>query len=166
MLKTPQYGSRRPASLKASLTGIRNKRSGTRPERLLISALRKLGILAHSSKKRVLGSPDLVFWKNQLAVFCDGDFWHGRNWRQGRRRLEDGSNPGYWVKKIEYNRQRDKRNTTLLKQAGWNVLRIWESDLLRNPIGAAFQVASFISMPSKAQLSSRCNQTDTSQEEA
>ena len=133
MLKTPQYGSRRPTSLKASLTGIRNKRSGTRPEKLLISALRKLGIRAHPSRKRVLGSPDLVFWKNRLAVFCDGDFWHGRNWRQRHKKLETGSNPGYWVRKIEYNRSRDRKNNRVLKTQGWKVIRIWESSILMDP---------------------------------
>lgn len=92
---TPQYGNRHPASLKASLTGKGNKRSGTRPEKLLINTLRKFGVEAHSSKRFLLGNPDIVFWKRRLVIFCDGDFWHGKNWIKRREKLKAGSNSGY-----------------------------------------------------------------------
>jgi DNA mismatch endonuclease, patch repair protein len=129
---TPQYGNCRPASLKASLTGRGNKRSGTRPEKLLVNALRKLGIRAYSSKRFLPGNPDIVFWKHRLVIFCDGDFWHGKNWRERRKKLKAGFNSDYWVKKIEYNRKRDQMNSRMLKNQGWKVIRAWESSILKN----------------------------------
>ncbi len=138
--RTPQYGNRHPASPKASLSGIGNKRSGTLPEKLLICELRKLGIRAHPSKKRVLGSPDIIFWKKRLVVFCDGDFWHGKDWRQRRRKLKAGSNPDYWVKKIEYNLSRDRTNNRLLRAQGWKVIRMWESSILMEPEKASQRI--------------------------
>jgi len=132
-IQTPQYGNRRSTSLKASRTGMGNKRSGTKPERLLINSLRKLGIRAHHSKRHVQGNPDLIFWKKKLVVFCDGDFWHGSNWHERRKKLKVGANAGYWIKKIEYNRVRDRRNNHILKTQGWKVIRFWESAILKNP---------------------------------
>lgn len=131
-IRTPQYGKRWPASLKASRTGAGNKRSGTKPERVLIRSLRRIGVRAHTSKRHLPGNPDLVFWKHRLVVFCDGDFWHGKNWREQRQKLEVGSNSGYWVKKIEYNRSRDRMNNRILKNQGWKVIRVWESSILKN----------------------------------
>ena len=64
-----------------------------------------------------------------MAIFCDGDFWHGRNWPERRRRLAAGSNPGYWLAKIERNRERDREATAALEDRGWRVLRFWESEI-------------------------------------
>ncbi|MBI5203341.1 MAG: very short patch repair endonuclease [Nitrospirae bacterium] len=141
---TPQYGNYRPASPKASLTGKGNKRSGTRPEKLLINALRKLGLRVHSSKRFLPGNPDLVFWKHRLAVFCDGDFWHGKNWRELQKKLKGGFNSGYWVNKIEYNRMRDLMNRRILKTQGWKVIRVWESSILKNPEKASQKIMKAI----------------------
>lgn len=143
---TPQYkNDYHPASSKASLTGKGNKRSGTRPEKLLINALRNLGIRAHPSKRFLPGNPDIVFWKHRLVVFCDGDFWHGKNWRERRKKLEEGFNPIYWVKKIEYNRKRDRMNNRILKNQGWRVIRIWEHDIKEDPHRSILRILSALS---------------------
>ncbi len=63
----------------------------------------------------------------RLVVFCDGDFWHGKEWKKRRAKLASGSNASYWVAKIERNRERDRTNTALLEADGWTVLRYWES---------------------------------------
>lgn len=139
--RTPQYGRCRPASTKASLTGKGNNRVGTRPEKLLINALRKLGIRVKRPNKFLPGNPDIVFWKHQLVVFCDGDFWHGKNWHERRIKLKTGANPVYWVKKIEYNRMRDKMNNRILRVQGWEVIRIWESLILKSPEKASEKIA-------------------------
>ena len=131
--QTPQYSNYRPISIKASRMGKSNKKSGTNPERLLIRTLKELGICIHSSKRHVQGNPDLVFWKKRIVIFCDGDFWHGRNWHERRKKLEVGANASYWVKKIEYNRIRDRKNNLLLKNLGWKVIRVWESTILNHP---------------------------------
>jgi DNA mismatch endonuclease (patch repair protein) len=64
-----------------------------------------------------------------LAVFCDGDFWHGKDWKVRRQRLAGGNNPNYWTAKIARNRERDRENTLKLEAGGWSVLRYWESHI-------------------------------------
>jgi DNA mismatch endonuclease (patch repair protein) len=81
-----------------------------------------------------------VFQRKKVAVFCDGDFWHGMNWSRRREKLLGGWNADYWISKIEYNRRRDRQNPRILKKAGWKVIRLWESEILRDPIAAATKV--------------------------
>lgn len=77
-------------------------------------------------------------------VFCDGDFWHGRHWESRRKKLAQGSNPGYWIPKILRNKERDKEQTRVLRKAGWKVLRLWETDILRNPEAVAKKVQKVV----------------------
>jgi DNA mismatch endonuclease (patch repair protein) len=78
------------------------------------------------------GKPDIVFARARLVVFCDGDFWHGRRSRERLAKLSRGSNAPYWTAKIASNVARDRRNTRLLRAAGWTVIRLWETDILRD----------------------------------
>jgi DNA mismatch endonuclease (patch repair protein) len=110
-----------------------NKRSDTTCERRLRSEAWKLGLRFRKNVRTLPGCPDLVLRGACVAVFCDGDFWHGRNWRARRRRLVDGSNAAYWVAKIEANMRRDKRNAYQLRRAGWTVVRFWEGQILADP---------------------------------
>ena len=143
-IKVPDYNDYRPSSLKASKTGKGNKKSGTKPEKLLIRSLNELGIKPHPSKKNIQGNPDLVFWKKRVVVFCDGDFWHVKNWYDRRKKLELGANAEYWVKKIEYNRKRDQKNNQLLKTQGWTVIRVWESTILKYPNRVAQKIKKLL----------------------
>ena len=136
----PTYGQRPPASKASSRAKSATKRSNTRHEVLLSRALRSLGIRCRLPKGQLPGRPDFVFQRKKVAVFCDGDFWHGRNWPQQRAKLLVGWNADYWVSKIEYNRRRDRKITRALCKAGWKVIRLWESDLLRNPIASATKI--------------------------
>ena len=80
----------------------------------------------------VAGKPDIVFTKVKIAVFCDGDFWHGHNWAiRGLTSIEEelARYSEYWQKKIIDNIMRDKRNNAILQEEGWTVLRFWESDI-------------------------------------
>ncbi len=82
--------------------------------------------------KKLPGKPDLVFPRVKLAVFCDGDFWHGHNWAiRGYGSLENELQrySKEWADKITRNIERDKRINTELESLGWKVLRIWESDI-------------------------------------
>jgi DNA mismatch endonuclease, patch repair protein len=137
----PRYGLRTPASPTSSHAAAAIRRSKTTPEVLLARALRLLGIRYRPIKKQLPGRPDFVFQREKVAVFCDGDFWHGRNWPQRRAKLHAGSNADYWVAKIDYNRRRDRQNRRLLNEAGWTVIRLWESDILSDPTAAAARVA-------------------------
>lgn len=75
-----------------------------------------------------------------MAVFVDGDFWHGRDWEARRRKLRAGSNAPYWLAKIQTNMERDRRKERELEGAGWLVLRFWETDVLSDPPAAARSV--------------------------
>src|SRR5262249_34915412 len=90
------------------------------------------------------GCPDIVFPKRRVAVFCDGDFWHGRDLENRLAKLAKGHNANYWLAKITRNVARDVKNNLALKAAGWVVLRLWETDVLRAPQQAAEQIAEVL----------------------
>jgi DNA mismatch endonuclease (patch repair protein) len=82
----------------------------------------------------------VIFQKAKVAIFADGDFWHGRNLASRLSRLSSGHNAPYWVAKIRANCQRDKRRTAELRRLGWTVLRFWESEISRDPAAVALTV--------------------------
>jgi DNA mismatch endonuclease (patch repair protein) len=90
------------------------------------------------------GKPDIVFPRQRAAIFCDGDFWHGRNLEMRLARLVRGHNAPYWVDKIRTNVARDRLNTARLEEAGWRVLRLWETDILRDPAATVTLVAAVL----------------------
>jgi len=109
------------------------KSKNTKPELLLRHALWARGMRYRVNVKYLLGKPDIVFTKAKIVVFCDGDFWHGNNWKlRGLNSFEKELScySDFWVKKLTGNVIRDKKNTRLLKKQGWSVLRFWESDIL------------------------------------
>lgn len=119
----------------------RNSARCTRCERVLCAELRRMRLTFRRNVVSLPGKPDVVFVRQQLAVFCDGDFWHGRKWSVRSEKLARGSNAEYWVAKIEANIARDRRHRAKLRRAGWRVIRLWESDILRNPKLVAGKVA-------------------------
>lgn len=128
------YKGRRPASERASAAARgSSKKTDTSPELLLRRALWEAGFRYRKDVKDLPGRPDIVFPKAKLAVFCDGDFWHGRNWAERRQKLEQGTNSDYWLAKIERNMERDRQNTQRLQEMGWVVLRFWESEIRASP---------------------------------
>ena len=82
--------------------------------------------------KELPGSPDIVLTKYKIAIFCDSEFFHGKDWEVLKARLAKGSNPFYWIKKIERNRDRDMENDKKLLFLGWTVIHFWGKDILRN----------------------------------
>src|SRR5687768_13047743 len=113
-VKGPQFRGLGPSSNAASACMRGNRARDTSPELLLRKGLWKRGYRYRLHDQGLPGKPDLVFPRQKVVVFCDGDFWHGRSWVDRRKRLEKGSNPRYWVAKIESNRQRDKDHTAML----------------------------------------------------
>lgn len=102
------------------------KGKNTKPEALLFAALTLTG-LKFKKHYKLLGNPDIVFPKIKLAIFVDGDFWHGFDYEKRKESL-----PEYWVKKISRNMERDKVYNESLTKEGWKVIRIWEHDILVN----------------------------------
>jgi DNA mismatch endonuclease (patch repair protein) len=112
------------------MSSIRSK--DTRPELALRKELWHRGLRFQKNSKGLPGKPDIVFSRARLAVFCDGDFWHGHNWAiRGYGSLENELQrySKAWGDKITRNIQRDARTNKELEGLGWNVLRIWESDI-------------------------------------
>ena len=107
----------------------------TKPELRLGKAMWSMG-LRYRKHYPIKGKPDFVFVSAKLAVFCDGDFWHGNNWRiRGMKSFDEelSSYSDFWKNKIVSNMKRDKNVNNLLKEDGWKVLRFWESDVLKSP---------------------------------
>jgi DNA mismatch endonuclease (patch repair protein) len=140
----PKYNDLRPRSALASRVGARNLRQNTTPERLLRAALREAGCAYRANVATLPGCPDLTLRGHRVAVFCDGDFWHGRHWRRRKARLAAGWNGEYWVAKIGRNRERDREVNRQLAELGWKVIRLWESDIRRDPRGSASRVLSVL----------------------
>lgn len=130
--KTISYKGYKPSSKKSSFIASRIKSKDTLAEILLRRKLWKLGLRFRKNVKDLPGKPDIVFIGAKIAIFCDGDFWHGKNWEKQKTKLENGSNSQYWLSKIEYNMNRDKRYNEELELANWIVLRFWESDIIKN----------------------------------
>ncbi len=111
------------------------KQKDTKPELLLRKALWAKGLRYRKNYKTLPGKPDITFTKVKIAVFCDGDYWHGHNWAlRGMSSLDEelSSYSDYWKEKILANIARDKKNNKQLVEMGWTVLRFWESDILQN----------------------------------
>ena len=90
------------------------------------------------------GKPDIVFMGAKVAIFCDGDFWHGRKWLTLEGKLTQGTNGEYWSAKIGTNIERDRRNNALLEGSGWRVIRIWETDIKKDVAAAATLVREVV----------------------
>lgn len=111
------------------------------------SALWRAGCRFRKNVEGLPGRPDIVFSKPRVVVFCDGDFWHGRDWPERQERLRRGHNAAYWIAKIDRNMARDLLNTEDLRAAGWRVLRFWERDIVANTKSITNQVLQAIGPP-------------------
>jgi len=138
--RAPRFDRYSPASTTSSKVKRKTPRQGTRAELLLRRALWHRGARYRLHAKDLPGKPDIVFRGKRVAVFVDGDFWHGRDWESQRERLARRRNSSYWIAKIEYNRERDARNTEQLEAHGWQVFRFWETDIKADPETAACRV--------------------------
>lgn len=106
------------------------KRKDTQVELLLRKALYKRGIRYRIDYGKLPGRPDIAVTSKRIAIFCDSEFWHGRNWEEKKEKIK--TNREYWIPKIERNIARDKQNNKKLLETGWVVLRFWESEILRS----------------------------------
>ncbi len=100
-----------------------------RAETLLAKELWHRGYRYRLNYKALPGSPDIAILKYHIAVFIDGEFWHGKDWETRRTRLQ--RNREYWIEKIEENITRDSHNDELLIQAGWTPMHFWEKEVLK-----------------------------------
>ena len=115
-----------PSQRTKNMKAIRS--SETKIEQILRKALWHEGIRYRKNYNKLIGKPDIVITKYKIAIFCDGDFWHGRD------NCENivASNKKYWLEKIKKNKERDLDTTIALRDNGWTVLRFWESDIKKS----------------------------------
>lgn len=99
----------------------------TKAERIVFRYLRSHKVYFQRHYRGVPGCPDIVLPRKKIAVFIDGDFWHGRDFTRRKDRL-----PDYWKMKIKRNMERDRENRKVLIRKSWAVLRVWEKDLIKH----------------------------------
>jgi len=102
------------------MSRIRGK--NTKIEIKMNKVLRDIGY-SYEMHPKMLGNPDFALKRKKIAIFCDGDFWHGYNYRKKKPSKK------YWRDKIERNMKRDKKISNKLRRKGWSVLRFWEHDI-------------------------------------
>lgn len=125
------WPARDPAVTSRIMAAVRSK--DTEPELLLRRALHARG-LRYRLHPALPGRPDIVFSRARLAVFVDGDFWHGHGWRERgfssfEAQFADHRDPEKWRSKISGNMARDRKVRSLLEASGWTVLRVLESEI-------------------------------------
>ncbi len=143
-VKAPSFKLFHPTSETSSITKSKNRSKNTRAELVLRSQIWKLGLRYRLHDPDLPGKPDLVFASAKVVLFCDGDFWHGRNWKKLKRELKGRKNSKYWIPKIAANIYRDLLQKRELETMGWRVVRLWETDILEDPTAAAATVEGIV----------------------
>lgn len=123
-----------------NMSKIRNRNS--KPELILRRALWARNVRFRLHDKSLPGTPDIVIKKYKLAIFVDGEFWHGFDWQTNRERIK--SNRLFWIPKIERNMQKDIRVNNALRDMDYVVFRFWTQDILKNLPKILNQVALFL----------------------
>ena len=126
-----------PEQRQKNMQAVKNKNS--RIELTLGKALWEKGLRYRKNDKTVFGKPDFTFKGLKIAVFCDSEFWHGKDWEV--RRLDHKSNQDFWIPKIERNIERDKEVTEELVKNGWLVLRFWGKDIIKKTNSCVERIA-------------------------
>ncbi len=140
-----RISKRSTADSSAVMRAVRS--SGTEPELRVREALVARGLAFELDNHDLPGKPDIVFKDQLVAVFVDGDFWHGSQWRlRGLSRLEDQftTNAEYWIRKIRRNMERDEAVTNQLEKGGWTVMRFLESEVRNDVDVVASAIAAAI----------------------
>ena len=127
---TPEQRSYCMSRVKGKDTGI---------EVSIRSALHRKGLRFRKHVKELPGKPDIVFVSAKVAVFVDGDFWHGYRFRTWETKVSD-----FWKAKIAKNRERDIKNHRKLRRAGWTVARVWQHEVEKDLDSCVEKIASLV----------------------
>lgn len=114
-----------PEQRKKNMQAIKSK--DTEIELILRKEIWSRGYRYRKNYKKLIGKPDIVLTKYKIAIFCDSEFWHGKNYCESTDRI--GTNADYWKQKILRNIERDREVTEQLTKDGWTVLRFWEKEI-------------------------------------
>lgn len=113
-----------------NMSNIKNKDTGI--EIMLRKALWEKGYRYRKNYKELPGKPDIVLTKYRIAIFCDSEFFHGKEWDDLKKQLERGKNAEFWINKISKNRERDEEINKQLFYQGWTVIRFWGKDIKKD----------------------------------
>lgn len=100
-------------------------------EQILGRAMWAKGYRYRKNDPAIIGRPDFTFRKLKVAIFCDSEFFHGKDWSNKQSSIK--TNTKFWIRKIEKNIERDKIVNNTLLENGWYVLRFWGDDIKKNP---------------------------------
>jgi len=135
-----EYGFYTDAQRSQTMKNIRG--FNTKPEIIFRKALWHMGFRYRTNDKGLPGSPDIVLGKYKLVIFIDGEFWHGFNWVEKKKKIK--ANRGFWIPKIERNVQRDNENNESLINMGWVVFRFWQDEIRKDLPGCLNKVLNHI----------------------
>ncbi len=113
-----------------NMSNIKNKDTGI--EVKLRKELWKRGYRYKKNYSNLPGKPDVVLTKYKIAIFCDSEFFHGKDWEVLKPQLEKGKNAEFWIKKILRNKERDDEINKQLLFMGWTVIRFWGKEINKN----------------------------------
>lgn len=113
-----------------NMSNIKNKDTGI--EIMFRKALWEKGYRYRKNYKELPGKPDIVLTKYRIAIFCDSEFFHGKDWDDLKKQLERGKNAEFWINKISKNRERDEEINKQLFYQGWTVIRFWGKEIKKD----------------------------------
>ena len=116
----------------------------TKPEILLRTYLWHQGMRYRKNYACLPGRPDIVITKHKIAIFCDSEFFHGKDWDKQKAKIEAGANADYWVKKITRNMERDQRNDEELNRMGWIVIHFWSKEIEKDVEACYYRIIEAI----------------------
>ncbi|TSC84808.1 MAG: DNA G/T mismatch repair endonuclease [Parcubacteria group bacterium Gr01-1014_13] len=128
---TKEQRSRNMAAIKSRNTGL---------EVIVFKILKNRKVYFQKHYKGITGSPDIALPRKKIAIFIDGDFWHGYNFAKLKRRLPKK----FWIQKIENNIKRDKAVRLKLKKDGWKIMRIWEHEIKKKLLQTLDKIEDFL----------------------
>ena len=119
-----------PEQRRKNMRHIRSK--DTSIELVLRKALWHKGYRYRKNYKKLPGKPDIALTRQKVAIFCDSEFFHGKDWEIKKAKLQKSENPEYWIEKIERNMKRDLENDQKLQFLGWTVIHFWGEEIKKN----------------------------------
>lgn len=119
-----------PKQRHKNMSHIKNK--DTKIERVLRKALWDKGFRYRKNYKELPGKPDIVLTKYHIVIFCDSEFFHGKDFDHLREQLIKFNNSDFWIDKIQKDMKRDLEVERILKSQGWVVIRFWGKEILKD----------------------------------
>lgn len=128
-----------PEQRRRNMRNIKSK--DTRPEIILRKALWNKGYRYRKNWRALPGKPDIAITKHKIAVFCDGEFFHGKDFDTKKK---PATNAEYWESKIIRNIKRDQEVDAELKGMGWRVVRFWGRDIIADPVACVKAIEEIV----------------------